>query len=44
MKKTLYLLLVLLLLSKFNCQDEEEEELDDGECKGDSNCENLKNN
>ena len=42
MKKTLYLLLVLLLLSKFNCQDEEEEQPDEGECKGDSNCENLK--
>ena len=41
MKKTLYLLLVLLLLSKFNCQDEEEE-LDEGDCDGDSNCENLK--
>ena len=43
MKKTLYLLLVLLLLSKFNCQDEEEE-LDEGECDDDlsSGCENLK--
>ena len=43
MKKTLYLLLVLLLLSKFNCQDEEEG-LDPGECDDDlsSGCENLK--
>ena len=43
MNKTLYLLLVLLLLSKFNCQDEEEE-LDEGECDDDlsSGCENLK--
>ena len=44
MKKTLYLLLVLLLLSKFNCQDEEEEQPDEGECDEDlsSGCENLK--
>ena len=42
MKKTLYLLLVLLLLSKFNCQSEEEEQPDEGDCGGDSNCENLK--
>ena len=42
MKKTLYLLLVLLLLSKFNCQSEEEEQPDVGDCNGESNCENLK--
>ena len=44
MKKALYLLLALLLLSKFNCQSEEEEDYDEGECnsKISSGCENLK--
>ena len=44
MKKALYLLLALLLLSKFNCQSEEEEDYDEGECKEkiSSGCENLK--
>ena len=43
MNKALYLLLVLLLLSKFNCQAEDEKP-DEGECDEDlsSGCENLK--